>query len=243
MEAGSLQCPNCGAAANPDEPACGHCGSKLATVACPTCFGMLFLGAQFCPHCGTQAARWEHDERDLSCPHCTTPMVHAAVGRIRLHECTGCHGLWLEQAALELVSHDADTQSFAAAKRAETVSGGAGGANFRYRPCPVCSELMARRNFGQCSGVIVDQCRDHGTWFDHRELQATVQFIRSGGLQRARQRQLDEVKQARNRSLLDAPKGTYFPPDSGGTGNGGGDSASLILDLVGLVAEVIVNSD
>jgi Zn-finger nucleic acid-binding protein len=241
MQAGSLQCPNCGAAANPDEPSCGHCGSKLATVACPSCFGMLFLGAQFCPHCGTQAARWEHDDRDLPCPHCETPMVHASVGRIRLHECTDCHGLWLEMAALELVSHDADTQSFLARKHPLT-AGFAMAGNFRYRPCPVCHDLMARRNFGQCSGVVVDQCRDHGTWFDHRELQAVVQFIRAGGLQRARQRQLDELKRARERSSLDSPE-TINTQSANWNGASSGNSAGLLGDIVGLVADVITSLD
>jgi Zn-finger nucleic acid-binding protein len=50
-----------------------------------------------------------------------------------------------------------------------------------YRPCPVCSKLMHRRNFGRKSGVIVDQCRPHGFWFDVTELETVLQWVRTGG--------------------------------------------------------------
>ena len=42
---------------------------------------------------------------------------------------------------------------------------------------------MNRVNFARCSGVIVDVCRGHGTWFDRDELSGIVQFIRGGGLE------------------------------------------------------------
>ncbi len=35
-----------------------------------------------------------------------------------------------------------------------------------YRPCPVCTRLMNRVNFGRRSGVLIDRCRAHGSWFD-----------------------------------------------------------------------------
>ena len=48
---------------------------------------------------------------------------------------------------------------------------------------------MNRINFAKCSGVVVDICKGHGTWFDAQELSAIVQFIRDGGLEVARQRE------------------------------------------------------
>lgn len=50
-----------------------------------------------------------------------------------------------------------------------------------YRRCPECQQMMARRNFERVSGVIVDTCPVHGTWFDAGELEAAIQFIREGG--------------------------------------------------------------
>lgn len=51
----------------------------------------------------------------------------------------------------------------------------------QYRRCPACHQLMARKNFYRVSGILVDQCPDHGTWFDRGELKAAADFLRSGG--------------------------------------------------------------
>ncbi|HSH16363.1 MAG TPA: hypothetical protein VLD18_10040 [Verrucomicrobiae bacterium] len=59
---------------------------------------------------------------------------------------------------------------------------------------------MHRLNFAQCSGVIVDVCRPHGTWFDLNELHRIVQFIRSGGLTRSRKREIDRLAVERRRA-------------------------------------------
>ncbi len=56
---------------------------------------------------------------------------------------------------------------------------------------------MNRRNFAGCSGIIVDACKDHGTWFDREELRQTVEFIRAGGLKKSREQEkarLEEEK-------------------------------------------------
>jgi len=64
----------------------------------------------------------------------------------------------------------------------------------QYAPCPQCGQLMNRINFARCSGVIVDVCKGHGTWFDVQELSAIVQFIRGGGLEVARRKEKDEIE-------------------------------------------------
>ena len=53
-----------------------------------------------------------------------------------------------------------------------------------YIKCPVCGDMMNRVNFGRRSGVIVDVCIDHGTWFDAEEIDRVAAFIASGGLAR-----------------------------------------------------------
>ena len=56
---------------------------------------------------------------------------------------------------------------------------------------------MNRINFARCSGVIVDICKGHGTWFDRDELSRIVEFIHGGGLDASRTReklQLDEAR-------------------------------------------------
>ena len=53
----------------------------------------------------------------------------------------------------------------------------------RYARCPSCADIMTRMNFGRSSGIVVDVCRAHGTWFDRGELESALQFVRDGGLE------------------------------------------------------------
>jgi Zn-finger nucleic acid-binding protein len=63
-----------------------------------------------------------------------------------------------------------------------------------YAPCPQCGQLMNRMNFARCSGVIVDVCKGHGTWFDRDELSSIIQFIGSGGFELSRQKEKHELE-------------------------------------------------
>ncbi len=56
---------------------------------------------------------------------------------------------------------------------------------------------MNRSSFAKGSGVIIDWCKQHGTWFDRGELARIVSFIRSGGMKRAREQERMEIEDAR----------------------------------------------
>jgi Zn-finger nucleic acid-binding protein len=56
---------------------------------------------------------------------------------------------------------------------------------------------MNRRQFAGCSGVIVDWCKPHGTWFDRDELRQIVQFILDGGLNKSREREKFKLEEER----------------------------------------------
>lgn len=51
----------------------------------------------------------------------------------------------------------------------------------RYVRCPKCNNMMNRLNFARRSGVIVDVCSQHGTWFDAGELALALQLVARGG--------------------------------------------------------------
>ena len=201
MEAKTLNCPNCGAASSSEASICVFCESRLATVACPSCFGMMFSGSKHCPHCGTAAARAEAaDATPLKCPRCRADMSAVAIGTTMLRECHECNGLWVETSALEKICADREQQA--------AVLGTASPApnhevhpdtrnKVRYVPCPNCSQLMNRINFARCSGVVIDVCKGHGTWFDAEELRQIIEFIRAGGLESARQRDRQEIEEER----------------------------------------------
>jgi Zn-finger nucleic acid-binding protein len=65
----------------------------------------------------------------------------------------------------------------------------------RYVACPDCGKIMNRVNFARHSGVVVDVCKAHGTWFDKDELRQILEFIQAGGLDASRQRDLERLKQ------------------------------------------------
>jgi Zn-finger nucleic acid-binding protein len=56
---------------------------------------------------------------------------------------------------------------------------------------------MNRKNFGGMSGVVVDVCKKHGTWFDEGELPRVLEFVASGGLERAKRREDEEASRLR----------------------------------------------
>jgi Zn-finger nucleic acid-binding protein len=199
MAAETLNCPMCGAPASTDSSLCEHCGARLATVACPSCFGMMFLGAKYCSHCGAKAERTEvADAKPEPCPRCKVPMNAVVIGKTSLRECPHCEGIWAETAALNQICADRAQQAAVLGLPAVLPSAEDGALEtIRYVPCPVCGDLMNRYNFAHCSHVIVDVCGQHGTWFDRDELRRIVEFIRAGGLEQARAREIAELEERR----------------------------------------------
>jgi Zn-finger nucleic acid-binding protein len=199
MHAETLNCPNCGAASSVAAPLCQFCNSRLATVACPQCFAMMFLGSKHCQRCGAAAATQEIKAGEVrQCPRCQTAMPLVTIGAATVRECERCLGLWLDVASFEKICADREQQS-AVLGAASHAAGGAETSKVNYVPCPECSQLMNRINFARCSGVIVDVCKRHGTWFDRDELSRIVEFIHGGGLNTARAKEKIEIAEQRER--------------------------------------------
>jgi Zn-finger nucleic acid-binding protein len=198
--AGSLHCPNCGAAAGLDSKECTYCHAPLATMSCPSCFNRVFIGAAYCPHCGTHVARQAEGEATAdSCPRCHTPMTHVSVGTMQLSECGTCKGTWVDADAFDRLCGDREAQ--AAVIHGNSLQHPAPSApeKIAYRPCPRCKKMMNRVNFAKYSGVVLDVCRAHGTFFDRDELHRVVSFIQAGGLDRARTRDREALEEAERR--------------------------------------------
>jgi Zn-finger nucleic acid-binding protein len=221
--AGTLNCLMCGAAARSDATKCEHCGARLATVACPACFGMIFQGSRFCNHCGASVHLRETNASGLPCPHCETELKYIRLGKIELAECDACDGLWLENSQFETVCADREQQA-ALLGTAVPIAAPEQPIKVKYVKCPVCSVIMHRQNFSGASGVVIDICKLHGAWFDATELQRIINFIRGGGMDRAREKQKRELEEARRR-LEQARTGNidyeeyYKPPQHGLVGD------------------------
>jgi len=176
---------------------------------------MMFIGSRHCPHCGAEAAEAKAAELSiLKCPRCKGDMSSVSIGGESMGECERCGGLWIEVSAFDRICADREKQSIVlgGASLAPAPQAEANGkvASVRYIPCPQCGNLMNRINFARCSGVIVDVCRGHGTWFDRDELSEVVQFIRGGGLDLARQKEKREIEsqreQLRTEQRLSGPR-------------------------------------
>ena len=137
---------------------------------------------------------------------------NVTVGTTHLLECGTCEGIWLDADTLQRICAEREAQ--AAVLNLPADPGGDTDIDkpIRYIPCPVCHQLMNRENFAHCSAVIVDVCRQHGTWFDKDELRRTVEFIRAGGFEKDRARELEEIKNERRRLEAVKQQGSTLDP-------------------------------
>ena len=196
-DASSLHCPNCGAAAEPDARRCPYCKARLATVSCPSCFALIFDGARFCPKCGAQRTRAEQAGASAKCPACRGDLQHVALGTTSLLECAACDGVWADAEVFEQLCASKEAQAAVLHRYRE--KGPTQVERVRYRKCVRCGKMMNRVNFGRSSGTVVDVCKGHGTYLDAGELHQIVAFIHGGGLEQARQRQIEELKEQERR--------------------------------------------
>jgi Zn-finger nucleic acid-binding protein len=205
----ALHCPNCGGSADPDSRRCAWCNTSLAVVACPKCFGALFLGMQFCPWCGNRSERDPVVQTHVElCPRCQIKLSPIKLGSTTLSECGQCGGLWVDKSSFEQICESREEQaSTLNLKRdpseAKTAPKDHAQSQRMYVSCPTCGELMHRVNFAGCSGVIVDWCREHGSWFDSNELQQVVRFIQAGGMKKAREREKEKIQDEMSRLRLE----------------------------------------
>jgi Zn-finger nucleic acid-binding protein len=167
-------------------------------------------------------------------------MKSIMLGTIAMRECEQCLGLWVEVAAFEKICADREEQSAVLGTASPMPGRQAPSANtesVRYAPCPQCGQLMNRINFARCSGVIVDICKGHGTWFDRDELSSIVQFIRSGGLEVSRQKEKNELEfqreQLRTDQILAGSRADLLgPPHTDEDRIGGLSAASGLLKFL-----------
>lgn len=209
--AGILRCPACGAGVAEGVRRCGYCHAPVATVRCPTCFAMNATAAVHCSGCGRDLGLEPIPRGDsISCPDCKTPMTAFDCGPGALHDCAVCGGQFVEHAALRdlLERHDKLEGELSGRRAAGVLTE----VRVRYVACPVCGAMMNRKNFGAGSGVIVDVCARHGTWFDAGELPRVLAFVESGGLARLRKREAEQrasvTRERREAAIAAVPPAT-----------------------------------
>ena len=178
---------------------CPHCDVRFDSVRCARCYTLQPPGSFACGRCG-EALELEPllDATDAPCPRCRKPLEAAAGGEgvwedARVHECPRCGGMFVPREVLaDILCRAESSGPLPDAQRGRVTALD----QVRYVPCPLCHTSMNRMNFGKSSGVIVDVCRAHGTWFDAGELTRVIAFAANGGLAKARERELHEKKES-----------------------------------------------
>lgn len=228
-DAAVVRCSACGAPRSEvAASACAHCNAdftvheqELGTV-CPACSTRISNRARFCHHCATAILPDAGPvvTGDRSCPSCEgrPALATRQIGTpaLPLLECSHCAGIWVGENALErLLERARDTaqttegllvdQADPAPTTDTTLTG------WRYRNCPVCDQMMNRRNYGGESGIIIDSCRGHGIWFDTLELDRALGWVRKGGERRAEQRaaEQDRARKRQKTAFIEPPSSTH----------------------------------
>ena len=193
----------------------------------------MFEGARYCQTCGAARTRDEADDTDVVCPGCRETLQRVTVGATAMLECHGCDGVWVDADVFERVCADRESQT-AVLHRFTSGPREAQTARVQYRPCPRCHKLMNRINFGRLSGAVVDVCKGHGTFLDAGELHRIVTFIVQGGLERARAREKEELRDAQRTALDEQRKAIRDRGKHGGGELSAGGSSGFddLMDLL-----------
>jgi len=154
-----------------------------------------------CTGCGRELGLEPVGEPDVySCPDCRSPFQQFRGGAGTLHDCGRCGGQFVDHALLRDLLDQREAYGRVAPRpppKHNPLS-----TPLRYIPCPLCAEIMLRKNFGRSSGVIIDVCTKHGVWFDRGELPRVLDFVEAGGLELARRRELDAEHERERRERV-----------------------------------------
>ena len=185
-EARVYQCPVCGAFAREGERACRHCQSAIATVRCGHCFELSSPSDLHCRGCGLELGLSPVPaDAGQDCPDCKLPLRAFEAGAGRLLACEGCGGQMVTHGLLRALVQQREALGRAALSVVGVPRGNPLQDRVRYRPCPGCGSFMNRKNFGGTSGIVVDVCSIHGTFFEAGELPRVLAFVQRGGLAKA----------------------------------------------------------
>ena len=114
------------------------------------------------------------------CPRCTHLLIEDM--EREGSACSQCGGVFVSHATLAALVA-AQRPAPGTGSRVRHAGRFPGEDTVRYATCPECRQAMSRMNFGRRSGIVVDACRTHGTWFDGGELEAAIDFVRAGGIE------------------------------------------------------------
>jgi len=168
---------------------------------CSTCSAPLPANTNQCNYCQVRSDVDLHAKYDYSiverssnriCPDCETELTTIDLlsinannnEKFEIERCDSCFGLFFDPGEIEELLEKSVSGVFQINKkhmRSINRDRYQKDKNIRYRKCPVCQSYMHRSNFAHRSGVIIDQCRQHGVWLDSGEITHLLEWKKAGG--------------------------------------------------------------
>ena len=112
------------------------------------------------------------------CPACSRPLSARRIADVTIDTCETCAGMFIDAIAIHRVL--AEGQEARARAIVEAVAAGTAPTITppvdATRRCPTCATAMTRTLAAGGSGVVLDVCRPHGTFFDGGELHKMLEF-------------------------------------------------------------------
>ncbi len=162
---------------------------------CNSCSAPLTANSVLCRYCGIRNDIDLHgkyqfilhsEQSDRICPLCNKSLQTIDLdinGPFLIERCDSCYGLFFDPGEIETFLESSVSGVFHVNR--ELI----GNINkdryqnkqIKYIQCPVCRILMNRVSFGHRSGVVIDQCKQHGIWLDNGEITHLMEWKKAGG--------------------------------------------------------------
>lgn len=110
------------------------------------------------------------------CARCRVPLHPGQTPSALLWGCGRCGGIWLDPKGSQLLTQALNSEALALAESAAQQASTTVDTHPAGLPCPLCSRPLVRRT-EPCSRVELDDCPEHGTWFDRGELQQVARAL------------------------------------------------------------------
>lgn len=194
-ELATTLCTRCGNTVYGSDP-CGICSSdrapkkKTRDTLCVAC-GNTMIAGKACTVCssglGAKRKKRARPEGVSVCLNCDEALERQDWDGVDVNVCQSCQAMLFPCGALERVLNKLreTTEKMDYREVAKEFAGryleSSSNKTMRYRACPSCEQMMSRRNYGTRSGVIIEECSDHGHWMDERAFGELSVWISRGG--------------------------------------------------------------
>ncbi|MBT8341786.1 MAG: zf-TFIIB domain-containing protein [Desulfatitalea sp.] len=151
---------------------------------CPHCDNSTSEIGKKCVHCGKDIRDATQRDRKMpvKCPICKNKTEIISLSGVKLDYCYKCNGFWFDKGEIKRFHGALSDKSIC--KEMKLYMAGISvkrriSKRSTYLKCPVCSMLMSHKRFIEVSDIILDRCRDHGTWAEQEDLLSMIDIIDS----------------------------------------------------------------